>query len=201
MIIESYVTQAMRSLAPNRPMVADRALVALSMEVLIGAAALADLLKKQLVYGKAIDRGAMNSALELVKDMAETAVSHAGAEVSKVQMQPALTHAALGLFGEAGELLEALHEAAEEGAELDATNVVEELGDAAWYLALGMHEMDEVGVATPTDVLTANIAKLKARYPDKFTLEASEGRNVIVERAVLEQHAGGVDVSDGGNPD
>jgi NTP pyrophosphatase (non-canonical NTP hydrolase) len=36
------------------------------------------------------------------------------------------------------------------------------------------------------DVLDGNIAKLKTRYPEKFTTEAAANRDLVAERAVLE---------------
>lgn len=39
-------------------------------------------------------------------------------------------------------------------------------------------------------VLDANIAKLKSRYPDRFTCKLAVQRNVAKERKVLEQHIG-----------
>ena len=92
-----------------------------------------------------------------------------------------LLHATLGIFGEAGELAEALEEQMLTG-ELDMVNVSEELGDADWYKQIGH---DETGVSE-ADVRAKIIAKLQKRYPEKFTSEAAHNRDLAAERAALE---------------
>ncbi|HQR20083.1 MAG TPA: hypothetical protein PKV98_04410 [Burkholderiaceae bacterium] len=184
MRIGEYIHQALRSEQPLERITGDRAFVALSIEVLIAAGALADLLKKQLVYGKPIDRSAFNSALELVKDCAETAAGQQEGAEALIPIWPRMTHAALGGYGEYAELLEALLEGCENN-KLDTTNVIEEVGDISWYGALALDELNDTGLSRPDLTLAANIAKLKARYPDKFTLEASEARDTDAEMAAI----------------
>lgn len=184
MKVGEYISQALRSEQPLERIVGDRAFVALSIEVLIAAGKLADLLKKQLVYGKPIDRSTFNSALELVKDCAETAADQPDSPAWLIPIWPRMTHAALGGYGEYAELLEALLEGSEPG-KLDTANVIEEVGDVSWYGALALDELNEVGLSHPDQTLAANIAKLKARYPDKFTLEASEARDTDAEMAAI----------------
>lgn len=70
-----------------------------------------------------------------------------------------LIHCALGLISEGGEILKAVLEDIDVREDID---VEEEIGDAAWYLAIGL---DEVGI----DVLYRNIEKLKKRYPKAFS--------------------------------
>lgn len=74
-----------------------------------------------------------------------------------------LVHMALGVAGEAGELVDAIKKHAIYGKELDIFNVIEELGDIEWYMqgirsALGI---------TREEVLKYNIAKLEKRYPSE----------------------------------
>lgn len=185
MRIDEYIEQALRSEQPLEEIHGDRTFVALSIEVLIAAGALADLLKKQLVYGKPIERSALNSALELVKDCAETAARQPdGYSESLIPIWPRMTHAALGGYGEYAELLEALLEASESRT-VNMVNVIEEVGDINWYGALALDELNEVGASPPGLTLAANIAKLKARYPNKFTLEESETRDTAAEMAAI----------------
>ena len=66
--------------------------------------------------------------------------------------------------------------------ELDLVNVKEEIGDLLWYIAIMLNVLD-------TDfetVMRTNIAKLKARYPDKFTEEKATHRDLNKERQILE---------------
>lgn len=93
-----------------------------------------------------------------------------------------LLHAGLGLATEAGEFLDQLKKQLFYGKPLDTTNLVEELGDHMWYIAIAC---DQLGVSLE-QVMQINIDKLKARYPVKFTKEAALERNLPVERVVLE---------------
>lgn len=91
-----------------------------------------------------------------------------------------LLHANLGLLTEAAELAEQTLVAIS-GQEVDWDNVAEELGDTLWYVALGVTAAD-TDMAT---VMSANIAKLHARYPDKFTVEKAEHRDFDAESKAL----------------
>jgi len=72
-----------------------------------------------------------------------------------------LLHAAVGISGEAGELLDAVKKHWAYGKELDMDNVREELGDIMFYVTamLNVLEIDE------EEVVWANVEKLEARYP------------------------------------
>jgi len=94
-----------------------------------------------------------------------------------------LLHAAIGLVTESGEMIDAIKKSLFYGKPLDIVNVKEELGDIAWYLALAC---ESLGTDLPT-VFQKNIDKLKARYPNKFSLEAAENRDLIKEREILER--------------
>lgn len=69
---------------------------------------------------------------------------------------------ALGLTGEAGEVADLVKKETTHGHARDTTKIKAELGDVLWYLAALAHEYG----LTLEDVAAANIAKLKARYPD-----------------------------------
>ena len=78
----------------------------------------------------------------------------------------------LGIAGEAGEVADLVKKAYGHGAGMDIERLRLELGDVAWYLA---------AVATChglrlSDVLAANIRKLRRRYPDGFSTAASIAR-------------------------
>lgn len=93
-----------------------------------------------------------------------------------------LTHAALGCFTEAAELLEPIKAQYETGA-MDRVNFGEEIGDLEWYQAIGFNA---TGV-TEASVREKNIAKLKKRYPEKFTSDAAVTRDLAAERTILEK--------------
>lgn len=84
-----------------------------------------------------------------------------------------LLHMAVGISGEAGELLDAIKKAAIYCKPVDRVNVVEELGDLEFYmqgLRAGM------GI-TREETLEANIAKLSKRYSaGSYSNEAAQQR-------------------------
>jgi len=93
-----------------------------------------------------------------------------------------ILHAALGCITEAGELADNIKKHLFYGKAFDDVNAVEEAGDLLWYLAILFDTLD----LTFEEVMEKNIAKLKARYPNKFTEEKAVNRNLEVERKILE---------------
>lgn len=101
-----------------------------------------------------------------------------------------LIHAALGLSTESNEFADALKKHLIYGKELDKTNLIEELGDICWFLALAC---DELG--TDFDkIMEINLNKLKARYGDKYSDEKAINRDLEKERKILnkQKQNGGV---------
>lgn len=94
-----------------------------------------------------------------------------------------LLHAAIGLSTEAGEFVDMLKKHIFYGKPLDKVNLKEEGGDALWYLAIAFDELS----TSFKEESDRNIAKLKARYSEKFTEELAENRNLDKERAILER--------------
>jgi NTP pyrophosphatase (non-canonical NTP hydrolase) len=93
-----------------------------------------------------------------------------------------ITHAALGVASEAGELADAVKKHLMYGREIDRVNLQEECGDILWYLAL---LADACGF-TLGGAMAANINKLRVRYPDKFSEAHATNRDLTAERAALE---------------
>jgi NTP pyrophosphatase (non-canonical NTP hydrolase) len=92
-------------------------------------------------------------------------------------------HGVIGVATEAGELLENLRDAIS-GKGFDRTNIGEEVGDAKWYMAL----LARVGRFKWGDDEMANIAKLRMRFPDRFTEHDANNRQLAAERDLLEHH-------------
>jgi NTP pyrophosphatase (non-canonical NTP hydrolase) len=91
-------------------------------------------------------------------------------------------HGVIGLFTEAGEMLEAVLEAIIDRKPLDAVNMIEEVGDGKWYMAILAHALP---FSWGTDEVV-NIEKLRKRFPDKFTEYDANTRDLDGERKVLE---------------
>lgn len=94
-----------------------------------------------------------------------------------------LLHAGIGMATEAGEFLDALKKHIFYGKELDRVNLKEEMGDLFWYLAIACDELD----VEFEPLMERNIAKLKARYGEKFSETKAEKRDLATEREILEQ--------------
>lgn len=98
-----------------------------------------------------------------------------------------LLHAAMGMVTEAGEMLDMLKKHIFYGKDLDLVNLEEELGDSNWYQSIAIHSARMKGHATSWEqIWEKNIAKLQARYGDKFDETKAEGRDLKREREILE---------------
>lgn len=91
------------------------------------------------------------------------------AQTDKFTKSGLFENGVLGLTGEAGEVADLLKKNMFQGHDLDKEEVKLELGDCAWYIAIAAYALG----FSLSDVLNANIAKLKDRYPDKFSKERS----------------------------
>ena len=93
-----------------------------------------------------------------------------------------VAHAVLGIVDESGELAKALKARMWYGKPLDVINLQEEVSDVLWYVSL---LLDAIG-SSYEEVMTKNIAKLRVRYPEKFTTELALNRDLDNERQALE---------------
>lgn len=144
------------------------------------SAEVADQIKKRIFYGRDINFdkvGQMFLNLEDGMDMF-LGLGHGTKEFS---VDPRILHGILGKFTESGEMLVMLQKHIH-GAPLDLVNLGEEMGDDQWYNAI---LADAAGLDLDK-VRSTIIAKLRARYPDKFTSEAAITRDLAAEREILE---------------
>jgi len=95
-----------------------------------------------------------------------------------------LLHGAMGLVTESAEFLDVMKKYLFYGKPMDIVNMKEECGDLFWYLAI---LADEMGEANFTNMLQTNIAKLRERYPEKFTEDNAINRDLNAERAILQR--------------
>lgn len=79
---------------------------------------------------------------------------------------------ALGLAGEAGELANLVKKAVFHQHGIDRDKLADEIGDILWYIAALCTNLD----ISLSDVMQANIEKLKQRYPDGYSSVASKTR-------------------------
>jgi NTP pyrophosphatase (non-canonical NTP hydrolase) len=81
----------------------------------------------------------------------------------------------LGIAGEAGEVADLLKKICGHGHRVDAdtrTKLRKELGDVLWYIS----DLSSLLGFTLEEVAADNIYKLKQRYPEGFSSEASQNR-------------------------
>lgn len=83
-----------------------------------------------------------------------------------------MMHAAIGIAGEGGELLDACKKHWIYNKPLDYNNVIEELGDTLFYIQAAANKL---GV-TIDEIIDLNIIKLRNRYPQGYTDAAAIAR-------------------------
>lgn len=76
----------------------------------------------------------------------------------------------LGLTGEAGEFADMMKKHHGHGHDLDVKKAAKELGDVLWYLSV---LADSIGYKL-SDIASMNVAKLRERYPNGFSIEESK---------------------------
>lgn len=161
-----------------------------ALNMAIACANIMDQIKKLIIYGKDIDvvklsfaqEDLVNYSEDFVNAMIESQDITMSVPVTNSDINIRLLHAAIGVFTESGEMLEALLGQLETGT-LDRVNFGEELGDTRWYEAIAIDELK----IPEMQILITVIKKLEKRYPEKFTQEAALTRDLFEERKVLEE--------------
>jgi len=83
-----------------------------------------------------------------------------------------LTLTALGIAGEAGEIVDLIKKVLYHAHQLDTSALCKEIGDLLWYMTL----LCETAGFTLDDVMQANVEKLRQRYPQGFDPQRSQDR-------------------------
>lgn len=107
---------------------------------------------------------------EYQQQAARTLIDGPDAEYSSAEIM--LVWNALGLAGEAGEVVDLIKKAVFHRHPLDRDMLIKELGDVLWYVAALCSKLD----VPLSEVMDRNIAKLKARYPEGYSSAASQAR-------------------------
>lgn len=91
-------------------------------------------------------------------------------------------HAAMGICGEAGEVMDHTKKVVFNNKDLDKNHLVAELGDICWYMNLMITALD----TTWQHVFDVNIAKLSARYQDlRYSHDSANNRDIDAEKAAM----------------
>lgn len=168
----NYVEDALRTRSNNfhGDLVAKHRLIAVLEDAITELNTL-DVIKKALFYGK-----------KSVIDAELPTVTLPTSEVLNESQVIDVIHAIIGKATEAGELLELLHKWLTSSGDVDLPNLIEEIGDGQWYDAIAVAAID----TTFEKVQAINIAKLRARFPEKFTEHNAQNRDLVTERKILE---------------
>ncbi len=170
---KEYLKQSARTASSeiHKGVVSDTALM-WTLQNAIAAGNLLDQSKKGLFYGKQ-PSAAVFDVMHHTSNESTDILNH---------VDPDLLHAAIGLFTEATELLEAIVKCRGGQQTLDRTNFVEELGDHEFYLAMAYRRL----CVMPAQVKQINHDKLVKRFPEKFCADKAINRDVAAERQILE---------------
>ena len=108
----------------------------------------------EIIFGVGLNEAAYSQMVDSLAKPGEQIL----AEMTRSQAHN--LHMAVGISGEAGELLDAVKKSTIYQKELDIENVIEELGDLEFYME-GLRQM--LGI-TRAQTLAANMKKLEKRY-------------------------------------
>lgn len=76
-----------------------------------------------------------------------------------------ILHAATGMSGEAGEVIDSVKKTVYYGKSLNKEHLLEEMGDCLWYMAILLHQLN----SSFEEVMQKNVDKLNKRYPEGFS--------------------------------
>jgi len=183
MDLTSYVKDAIRTESVIDKVEANPHMLSAAASIFIAAGTLLDLIKKNVFYGKEINTGIAASEIQAIIEALDVIRINGLNFDDKVsfEVDPRIFHSVIGIATEATELVQSLDPSKPD---VDRINFLEELGDLNWYEAIGID-------ATGGDfekVLETNIAKLRARYPDKFSAENANVRDLAQEQEILTQN-------------
>ncbi len=99
-----------------------------------------------------------------------------------LQANKDILHAVMGVASEGGELVGPVKAQMFYNRPLDLVNIDEEFGDILWYIAIYCTARGK----KISDLMAQNNAKLKARFPNKFTEFDANNRDLFNERKILE---------------
>lgn len=197
MELEKYIKLATRTESHLDDLVANPQLIVNLLALFTASGRMLDQLKKHTFYGKDYNVDQFNGDYQLMiqtlqhlahKSFRLNGTPETMGEEVVDNIHPRLFHAIIGIATESTELCEALYDIMTHRKKVDLVNLREENGDLNWYQALFYDAMSELGYeGSWDDDLEKNIAKLKKRYPDKFTSERAINRDVESERKILEK--------------
>lgn len=185
MNFEEYSKAALRTESKIEKVTTNKTTLLQILNAIIASGNLLDQIKKNVFYKKPIDQEKYdNNIAQLMGASWAIDVGEAPfpmVETEDIIIDPRIFHSLVGLITESAELAEALRKIVKDEIQ-DNTNILEEIFDLAWYQNIAI---DTLG-SSFEEGLTRNVAKLRARFPNKFTTENAINRDLIKEREILE---------------
>ncbi len=191
MDLNQYVQDAIRTESKIDKVVTDRSMLVNMLKAFIASGNVLDMIKKNVFYGKEIDRDKFNNYLSTLITVGIQTKMFEGTTINgqayttpptEIDIDTRVFHSLIGILTESTELAEALVKMIVTG-NADNVNILEEFGDIGWYEAIGIDALD----GDFEKILKTNIEKLRKRFPEKFTSENAIVRDLETERATLEE--------------
>lgn len=154
-----------------------------TVEALIALGNILDIIKKSVFYNREVDTEKVLELTEFARaSLFKLDLIGQGEPDQDFDIDPRVFHGIVGMNTEGTELLEAMVKSLQNEQPLDTVNVMEEMGDTLWYMAI---LCDALNIPFE-EVFTKVIAKLKARFPDKYSDDNANNRDLDTERDILE---------------
>lgn len=185
--LQKYVQAATSTESRVDSIVFNKADLSALLNIAIGIANILDAVKKRVFYNRSYDAAFLTTNHRLITNNLEALQRFVRNPEDSNRSEDQITdtrtaHGLLGIFTEAGELVEVLKTLNETGS-VDVVNIGEELGDIDWYKAV----LADANNLNLEDILATNIKKLEERYKKKkFEAEAANERDLVKERNILE---------------
>jgi NTP pyrophosphatase (non-canonical NTP hydrolase) len=137
--------------------------------------------KKHCIYGKPLEE-IKDQVMRLSEDQMDILdAPEYEDDLELTQDQAESLHALFGLVTEVGEIIPIMMKYIFANDKLDVAHLSEELTDTLWYTSVLVRKFN----LDPAKMMDQNIAKLRTRYPDKFTSECALNRDLDAEQAAM----------------
>jgi NTP pyrophosphatase (non-canonical NTP hydrolase) len=187
--IEDFKVLAMRTESIVDKVFANKEEFVALLQAYIACGEMLDCLKKKIYYKKDVKYVEnFDRLLNELSEKVEAIRKAKGKPEEKLdEVSPRVTHGVLGITTESSELAQAYLKGLDNKG-MDAINTQEEMADGAggcgtsWYSVI---LEDELGI-DPYEGMRRVINKLAYRYPNGFSIEHADQRDLVLERLLLE---------------
>lgn len=186
MDLEKFVSDCVRTESKKETIVTNENMLMNIAKIFILSGQMLDQYKKNIFYNRDLKQDVLVDNFREITD-AMTNLSYEFRTNSQIDnndtlsINPRLFHGIVGIATESTELMEQLYNAINNKCMMDNVNILEETFDASWYIGLIHNAMN----AKMQHTLECGIEKLRHRFPDKFSDENANSRDLTSEREIL----------------